>query len=358
MFKGGQKLRGKYFWIELIFLLLNCYFIYIVSDIEFNYYEKGNAWGFTDVLEYRFVYGTFNFILYGIYYWFFLKPYLFKRQFVYLLLSTIGFILLSEVCIKYEHLLVANLDFLSDQLQKRAMNDFNIKKLNYVLSYIIGRTLFTIFGFAFIIRSLQQDEEFKALKEQQLISELSYLKAQLQPHFFFNTLNNIYALAVKSSKHTATMVAKLSQMMRYIIYDSGESKVAVDREVEFIMNYVEIERIRRASEILIDFEVQGHVQNYKIEPLLLLPLVENAFKHGVEGEMTKGFVRIVLVISGKELTLQVENSVPSSSGLKHAGGMGLQNLNKRLNLIYRNRYQLVVENTEDTYRAILTLQLA
>ncbi len=356
MFKRVRK-PDKYFWIELIFLLSICYFISIISDIEFNYYEKGNAWGFVDVLEYRIVYGTFNFILYGIFYWFFLKPYLFNRQLAHLIISTICFILINEVCSKYEHFLVANMNFLSEALQKRALSDFHIKKLNYVFSYIVGRTLFTLFGFAFIIRSLQQDEEFKALKEQQLISELSYLKAQLQPHFFFNTLNNIYALAIKNSKHTAPMVAKLSRMMRYIIYDSGAAKVAVDLEVDFIRNYVEIERIRHSAGIVIDLDVQGKIQNYQVEPLLLLPLVENAFKHGIENETNRGFVRIVLDISSMELTLQVENSMPVIPQPKQ-GGVGLQNLHKRLELLYKHRYQLRVDNSESTYCTILTLKLS
>ncbi len=357
MVAGRKEIALKYFRIELLFILFISYFRAVISDLEYSYYEEGNIWNFVNALEFRAVYGTFSVILYSLYYWGFLKPLLAKKKIFLLLISAIGFIVVNAICNKYQHLIVSELGFLSEEIRKRALLDYQKVKVRFVLNYVISYTLFTLFGFAYLIRSLQQDEEVKTLKEQQLVTELNYLKAQLQPHFFFNTLNNIYVLAIRGSKDTAPMVAKLSQMMRYIIYESGSTQVQLDQEVEFLKNYIEIERIRRPSTIEIDFDVQGATDLYRIEPLLLLPLVENAFKHGIEDEIANGFVRVVLDVSGRELTLQVENSKPLTSPEKDSGGVGLQNMNKRLGLLYHGRHQLEKNETDDFYRVVLTLQL-
>lgn len=357
MIVANSKITGKYFRIELLFLLFFCYFRAVISDLEYNYYEKGDIWNFTSALEYRLVYGTFSLILFSVYYWLLLKPLLFKKQIFLLILSAIGFILVYILCNKYQNWLVTKLAFLSDDLRKEALQDYHKIKISFVINYIVSNVLFILFGFAYLIRSLQQDEEVKALKEQQLLTELNYLKAQLQPHFFFNTLNNIYALAIRRSKETAPMVAKLSQMMRYIIYESSHSQVLLNQEIDFLKNYIEIEKMRRPSNIDINFDVQGFADLHHIEPLLLLPLIENAFKHGIENELKSGFVRVILDVSENELTLQVENSKPLASDQKNQGGVGLHNLNKRLNLLYNGRHQLRIEDMEGTYRVILTLLL-
>lgn len=356
MIAARNRTTGKYFRIELLFLLFMSYFRAVISDLEYSYYEEGNIWNFVNDLEYRLVYGTSSIILYGFYYWGFLKPLLAKNKIFYLILSAIGFIVVDSICNKYQNLLVSELDFLSDDIRTRALLDYEKIKIRFVLNYVLSYTLFTLLGVAYLVRSLQQDEAVKALKEQQLLTELNYLKAQLQPHFFFNTLNNIYALAIRQSKDTAPMVAKLSQMMRYVIYESGSPQVPLEREIEFLNNYVEIEQIRRPSNIVINFDMQGHTTLNRIEPLLLLPLVENAFKHGIEDEIENGFVRVVLDVTERELTLQVENSKPSILAAS-SGGVGLKNMTKRLNLLYPGRHELDIEETENTYRAILTLQL-
>lgn len=351
------KKSGKYFWIELIFLLFLCYFMAIISDVEYSYYEEGNPWNFTKALEFRLVYGTSNLAFYGLYYWVFLKPLLFKRKFFKLFLSVMLFIVAYGLFNKYEHWLITKITFISAGLRERALLDYQRTKINFVIAYIVGRILLTLFGLAYVIRSLQQDEEVKALKEYALVTELNYLKAQLQPHFFFNTLNNIYALAIKNSPDTGPMVAKLSQMMRYIIYDSGQSKVALEKEVDFLKNYIEIERIRRPDNIKISFDIQGDPNSCKVEPLLMLPLIENAFKHGIEDELESGFVNIVLHIDQNELLMQVENSKPSILGEK-PGGVGLENMNKRLNLLYKGRYDLKIDDQDKYYLVVLTLQLS
>ena len=186
-----------------------------------------------------------------------------------------------------------------------------------------------------------------------MISELTYLKAQLQPHFFFNTLNNIYSLALIQSKDTAPLVAKLAEMMRYILYKSDEKLVSLKEEVAFLQNYVEVERIRYRSAIKINFETQGIDEESKISPLLLLPFIENAFKHGIEEEEKDGFVNIIICKTEDELTLEVSNSIAKTK--ENLGGIGLVNVKKRLEILYPNSHLLAIENDGIVYNVNLTL---
>lgn len=195
----------------------------------------------------------------------------------------------------------------------------------------------------------------KELKEQQLISELNYLKAQLHPHFFFNTINNIYALALKQSAQTAPMVARLGEMMRYILYEADQPTVPLSRELTFLSDYIEVEKIRHQAHIDIQFDVQGIRQDYRMEPLLLLPFIENAFKHGLEEETKNGFVHIVLCQTDRDLTLQVSNSIPQSVKKAAVSGIGIQNVRKRLDILYPAKYQLDINETPELYEVTLIL---
>lgn len=354
MFKLHTKTDWKYFKIEVLFFIFICYLGSIISDIEYGFYEKNNAWSFTEALEYRLVVGTYIFLFYGIYYWVFLKGYVFKKRTIPIVISIICFIILSHLYDKFVmNWSIAKLPFVSDELKEGALKDFNRPTLYFIVSYTLNRILFVIIGFAFLIRSLQQDEQLKILKEQQLISELTYLKAQLQPHFFFNTLNNIYGLALKQDKGTAPLVAKLAEMMRYILYKAEEKVVLLQDEVAFINNYVEVEHVRYRSSININFETQGIDDKSEISPLLLLPFIENALKHGVQEEKKDGFVNIVICKIGNELTLEVNNSISKTK--KKSGGIGLINVKKRLDILYPKKHKLEVENDGEVYQVNLTL---
>lgn len=357
MFKLKTKTDWKYFKIELFFFIFICYIGSIISDIEYSFYEEHDAWKFTDALEYRLVIGTYFFIFYSIYYWVFLKGYVFKKKAIPIVLSIICFIVLSHIYDKYVmNWSITKLPFVSAELKARALKDFSRTTIYFIISYTLNRILFTIIGFAFLLRSLQQDEQLKVLKEQQLIAELTYLKAQLQPHFFFNTLNNIYALALKKSKDTAPLVAKLSEMMRYILYQSDQKKVWLKDEIAFIRNYVEVENIRYRSAITINLDIQGIDDQSTISPLLLLPFIENAFKHGIAEEVTSGFVTIVICKNEDELTMELSNSIAKQNDTK-CGGIGLANVEKRLEILYPEQYQLDIQNDGKVYQVSLTLTM-
>lgn len=355
-----KKMADKYFWMEVVLLVSITYLIAILSDVEYSYYEEGNGWLFIKSLEYRLSFGTLSFVLFAAYYWGFVKRFVDGKKPLLLFISLIIFIPVmhyynNEVSYK----VISKLPFLSRELRDTALRQYRSQAgFNLIYAYTLSSRCLPMIGFAYLIRALKTETQMKTLKEQQLITELNYLKAQIQPHFFFNTLNNIYALAIKQSKDTAPMVAQLSEMMRYILYQSSERQVPLQQEISFLHNYVEIERIRHHRHISISFDVQGITDNVQIEPMLLLPFIENAFKHGARESVKEGHVSIVLCLVEKELTLQVSNSKPSGETKKDPSGIGLQNVTKRLELLYQNRYQLQVTENGQNYEVNLNLKLA
>ncbi|HEX9510326.1 MAG TPA: histidine kinase [Puia sp.] len=352
-----DKKNWKYLIIEIIFFVFLIYITSFISDLEYGYYEKNNIWNFVSALEYRAVYGTSSFILYAAYYWLFLKQYVFSRRVIPIVLSILLFIPLVHFYDTYAvNWLVSKMGFVSDKLRARALKDLSRAHLYFAINYLLIGCVVPIVGFAFLIRSLNQDEQMKALKEQQLLSELTYLKAQLHPHFFFNTINNIYSLALKQSADTAPMVARLGEMMRYILYEADHKTVLLAREIEFLSNYIAVEKMRQPVNNTIQFDVQGITDDVHIEPLLLLPFVENAFKHGLEQETSSGFINIVVCLTENELILEVVNSKPAMANNPVKRGIGLQNVIKRLTILYNNKHRLEINDQANQHQVSLTLE--
>lgn len=199
----------------------------------------------------------------------------------------------------------------------------------------------------------------KELENQQLTSELQFLKAQINPHFLFNTLNNLYYLAINHSTRTPEVIAKLSGMMRYMLYESNHPLVPLSREIEYIENYLSLERLRLDDRVPITFEVDGPVEGVRIAPLILITFLENAFKHGVNSTGDDVFITVKLDVSAGSCHYQVTNSkLPAGSKtLEDKSGIGLQNVRRRLELSYPDRYALETQETNERYRVDLQLQL-
>lgn len=348
-----SKQRWKYLKIEMWFFIVVYMLFPILTDIEFNYREKHYTALFLKEIEYREVYGFFKIIAFGTYY-LLVQRTLLKRKVFLFVVGAIVFLVADHFYSKLNDLIIIYSAVFSAQLKKDALESFNRTSVpSYGINYMILE-LMCVTGFAYFIKSIRQDEQMRELKEQQLTSELSYLKAQLHPHFFFNTLNNIYALALKQSADTAPVVAKLADMMRYILYEAEQPQVPLGKEIAFLTNYVNVEQIRYSNSATIEFDVQVNENDILIQPLLLLPFVENAFKHGLQDETGSGFVKIIIYRDETELTLEVANSKPSVKS--SITGLGLQNVAKRLELLYPGRHRLEVRNDETFYQATLTLQ--
>jgi len=202
------------------------------------------------------------------------------------------------------------------------------------------------------------DARRKEIEHEKLAAELNFLKAQINPHFLFNTLNNLYYLAYTKSDNTTEVIAKLSQMMRYMIYDSNHPKVLLSKEIEYMQNYISLERLRLNDQIPINFELKGDIENRWITPLIFITFLENAFKHGVNNSNPKAWVNVSIQVDGNECIYKVENSIPEKSDLHEKSGIGLQNVKRRLDLSYPTQYTLVSEDKKDVYLVQLTLTLS
>jgi LytS/YehU family sensor histidine kinase len=212
----------------------------------------------------------------------------------------------------------------------------------------------------FAVDWFEFESKKKEVENEKLATELNFLKAQINPHFLFNTLNNLYYLAYTKSANTTEVIAKLSQMMRYMIYESNHTKVQLSREIEYMENYISLERLRLNNQIPINFNVKNVLHDVRIAPLILITFLENAFKHGVSNNSTNEWVNISLELKDNEIVYIVENSkLPEMQRAKITkSGIGLQNVQRRLDLSYPGQYTLKVTNAPDRYRIELKLIIA
>jgi len=193
------------------------------------------------------------------------------------------------------------------------------------------------------------------LKKEKMEVELKFLKSQIKPHFLFNALNSIYVLAKKKSELTADNILKLSDLLDFMLYRSGEEVIEIDKEVSFIKDYIDLEKLRSGSKLELIFEDKLVNRHHLIEPMTISTLVENAFKHGLKHE--RGKAKIHIQISDKDgLQVLVKNSKPDYKGTDR-GGIGLKNLIQRLNRRYGDKYELFLSDEEKHYTAILKIEL-
>lgn len=185
--------------------------------------------------------------------------------------------------------------------------------------------------------------------------ELQFLKSQLNPHFLFNSLNNIYSLAYQKSDKTADAILKLSEIMRYMIYESNDSWVSLDKEVEYVQSYIELQKLRFKDGAAVEMSINGEIDGQKIVPLILISFVENAFKHGVANDPADP-IKINLIANQKILHFSVSNK-KNTTNKDAIGGVGLNNVERRLQLLYPERHKLNIVNTADHYTTELMLDL-
>ncbi len=242
-------------------------------------------------------------------------------------------------------------------------NDFNKKQILFNLHYTFLTTFF-IAGVSTVLKILTEwvkyQREKKKLEKEKLHSELKFLKSQINPHFLFNTLNNVYSLALVKSDKTPDVILKLSEILRYMLYECNVPKVLLSKEISYIKNYLALERLRQREDVIINFNIEGKISNEMISPLLFTPFLENAFKHGINKVIEKAYVNVLLKLKGDRVLFVVENVKPEFTQedfRKKQGGIGLSNVKKRLKLLYPNRYTLEIENTKFSYKIELTIEL-
>lgn len=285
---------------------------------------------------------------------FLIPNYLFRKKYLqYAVLLTLTVLVCVPIVFVIWHAL-------SDNPQEFA-EEFNDNRLVYFIIAVfnIGMSIVITTGLKLAKRWFNQQQRNRELQNKNLQTELNFLKSQVNPHFLFNTLNNLYSLTLQKDDRAPDTVLKLSGMMRYMLYECNEPQVLLEKEVNCVKNYLDLEKIRQGDRCDIQFNLKGDLNGQQIAPLLFIPFIENSFKHGVNNQIGTGFVHIDLEVNGKDLELKVTNGKskqkePSSQ----PGGIGLKNVKRRLDLIYPKKHILNIQEQNDAFEVDLKLDLS
>lgn len=226
------------------------------------------------------------------------------------------------------------------------------------LNYTLPLAFFILtFPFIVVVEWFRQQRTLSMLENEKSATELQLLKQQINPHFFFNTLNNLYAMSLTQDQETPEVVLKLSELMRYVIYKGQQNEVALQQELDYIQGYLDLQQLRQHQKLDVQFEVEVEDPETTIPPLLFIILIENAFKHGIEPAGGAGFLHIRCEQKPGELRFQCENSVDEEYVDQTSPGIGLQNLRRRLALRFPNRHEFIVAPSPGRFSATLKLEL-
>lgn len=204
----------------------------------------------------------------------------------------------------------------------------------------------------------KQSEE-KEFRNESLSMEMKLLKSQINPHFLFNALNNIYSFSLTDREKTPDMILKLSEMLRYVLYESNVERVSLEREVWYLQNYIDFQRIKFEHPPNLAVDLPAAPPPLRIAPMLLLPFVENAFKHSDLDDQGNGWLSIELTLEENQVYFAVKNSLPQSTRQKDTtGGIGIENVSRRLSMLYPDKHRLVISEKERTFSVTLDLTLS
>ncbi|WP_434037371.1 sensor histidine kinase [Formosa sp. 4Alg 33] len=240
-----------------------------------------------------------------------------------------------------------------------AGNSGQFLELNHIVAVVLGELY--VIGFVSAIKLLidwsiekQRNEELAKL---QLSTELKYLRTQIQPHFFFNTLNNLYALTLTKSDNAPQLVIKISDMMQYVLYEVNSSKADLFEEINHINNFIDIARLRFNDSIEFETDITGNIEDIEVPPLLFLTFIENSFKHGLKNS-EKVTVVMSFEVKGKDyLEFNLVNSFNSNSDITNEQGIGIANTKRRLNLLFGSNYVLETTIRDNTYNLFLKIPI-
>lgn len=205
----------------------------------------------------------------------------------------------------------------------------------------------------------QKEKEAAALRNENLETELKLLKSQINPHFLFNALHNIYTLSYLGSKNAPEMILKLSNLLRYMTYEGNKDWVPIEKEIEYLRDYIDLQKLKEEHNENIKITVEVNSTSIMIPPMLLIPFIENSFKHSKIEDKEKGWIKIALQADQNVLRFYVANSQPEKKYTKdHVGGVGLKNVKRRLDLIYGKNYQMNINNHFNTFAVDLEINLS
>jgi LytS/YehU family sensor histidine kinase len=291
---------------------------------------------------------------------FLIKKYLFRKNYflfiLYFLISGFCFALINRLIFFY----IAVPEFYAEFAERiYSVGLFNPREL---LSFFISViSLIAFAGFVTLITDWYSHENARQqLMKEKYEAELKFLKTQIHPHFLFNMLNNLYALSLKKSDKTPEMILKISSLLDYMLHEANSSSVTLGREIEVLEDYIELEKIRYGEKIHLTLNMDGNIDGKRIAPLLLLPFLENSFKHGAGEELNDAWISLSIKTEGPSLSMQLANSRSKSVSQDNNSigeKIGFENVKKRLNLLYDDGYTLDIKALEDTYTVFLKINL-
>jgi hypothetical protein len=217
--------------------------------------------------------------------------------------------------------------------------------------------VFVAIAIKFYKRWSEKDFREQQVQKEKVEAELQMLKTQINPHFLFNTLNSIYVLAMKKSEQTANVVMKLSDILDYILYRIDAPKIAITTEIQIIENYIELEKIRFTDRVNLTFTSNFKTKDIQIPPMLIIPFVENAFKHGVGKSMDKSWINITIKETDRMLNIEVSNTKSQNAIKGEAGGIGLLNVKRRLDLLFGDGYKLDITEKNNRFDVFLSIPI-
>jgi two-component system LytT family sensor kinase len=326
------KLLHLVFWAMLI-----------LPPFLFRY--NGPNYNFSEYFLYRLLInnGILAILFYLNAYYFF--PIIFKKKGVIIyLISLIFCIVLAFFLAKYV-----------DQDLFPVKRKWNRSPISNILSYIFILVVST--SYRIIIDYIKDQKLLKEKETENLKTELSFLKSQVSPHFMFNVLNNLVSLARKKSDKMEPALIQLSNLLRYMLYEGNQGKINLLQELKYLNGYIDLQKLRFGDDAEIIFDYQGDLNEFDLEPMLLIPFVENAFKHGM-GSQNKPIIKITMGVENKTLTFVVENEIIQTGESKdNSSGIGLANVKRRLELLYKQNYSLNISEANNFFRVQLKIKM-
>lgn len=338
---------------SIIIMHLSFWVVYIiVGTIIDEFGSNSGVFGFRDWLTSMTAPYILSFIFRGICvfylsYWYFDRFFSLDRAFLHFIVGLI----IAFIGVAYRM-------FINDIIIAPRIHEWNWGP-NLSLGYYLGRDyLLEVIPAlsAFFLKSIKDLVVGEKLKKEKITTELAFLKSQINPHFLFNTMNNLYGLSLSEPEKTPDVILKVSAMMRYMLYESNEELVLLTTEVEYLNSYIELERIRYEGQTFVNFTIEGDINDKLIPPILLISFVENVFKHG-DIQNLHNAVEISLKVEDRRIIFRQKNKTAIREK-NRMGGLGLRNVERRLSLLYPGKHSVTVNNTNGIYESELILDLS
>jgi len=347
---------GKKLYITLhilawtILFFLPAYFLF--SDPGYNHFFK--------IIFYTQVF-AYALIFYLNYFWLLPKFFFSRKKGLYILWTTVLIIGLYVIIEFSNNVFFSNENKIYNDKFNTIAKEYNLPKptrKGHTINYLFTSILISGFSIGLRVsgKLSQEEKQRKEADKERLNAELALLKNQVSPHFFFNTLNNIYSLVEINTDDAQKAILKLSKLMRYLLYESENGDTTLSREIEFMKNYIDLMILRVSSKVNLSVSFPEKYNDVTIAPLLFISFIENAFKHGISYR-EKSFIEIALNINNTVIEFSCSNSINihKDEAIENIAGIGLENVRKRLALLYPNNHTLTISSKEEIYEVLLTI---